>query len=146
MTTVTFTGMDETTFVKNNTMNKVNISHVNNMHNQWLRSLNFYKTEMTILKGMLTEIAGKNTAPEIMKEVEHFENGFRVQTNNIDTLTHEIHVNIDAISKAAQASSAGYIDGQLQADHTALGNKATVLENTVIELVRAFRKFAEKWM
>ena len=127
-------------------MNKVKISHVNNMHNQWLRSLNFYKTEMTILKGMLTEIAGKNTGAEVMKEVEHFENQFKVQTNNIDVVSHDIHVNLDAISKAAQSSSAGYIDGSLLTSHTALGHKADEVEKGVIELVRSFRKFAEKWM
>lgn len=41
-------------------MSKVNISHVNNMHNQWLRTLNFYKTETAIMRGLLTEVAGKN--------------------------------------------------------------------------------------
>jgi hypothetical protein len=128
------------------TMNKVSISHISNMHNQWLRSLNFYKTELGILKGLLTEIAGKNTGSEATKEVEHFENQFKVQTNNIDMLCHEIHVNIDAISKAAQHASAGYVDGKLLTDHTALGNKADDLEKIVTELVHSFRKFAQKWM
>ena len=127
-------------------MNKVNISHVDNMHNHWLRSLNFYKTEMSILKGLLTEIAGKNTGSEAANEVEHFENQFKLQTNNIDVISHEIHVNIDAIGKAAQTANAGYIDGKLLLDHTALGSKADDLEKTAKELINSFRKFAQKWM
>ncbi len=116
------------------------------MHSQWLRTLNFYKTEITILKGILTEIAGKNTGGEVSKEIEHFENQFKVQANNIDTIAHGIHVNIDAISKEAKNSPAGYIDGKLLAEHTTLGNKTEDEEKTMIDTVRSFRRFAEKWM
>jgi len=116
------------------------------MHNQWLRSLNFYKTEMAIQKGILTEIAGKNTGKDVMKEVEHFENQFLIQANNIDSICHDIHVNLSAIAKDAQASSAGYIDGGLLEAHKALGLKADAEEKVAVELIQAFRKFAEEWM
>jgi hypothetical protein len=127
-------------------MKKVNISHVNNEHNRWLRGLNFYKTEISILKSMLTEIAGKNSAEDVMKEVEHYENQFIIQTNNIDQLSHDIHVNLSNISRQAQASSAGYIDGELLAEHTTFGEKYDSQETIITELTHSFRKFAEKWM
>lgn len=127
-------------------MNKINISHVTNMHSQWLRTLNFYKTEITIQKGILTEIAGKNTGEAIQKDIEHFENQFKIQTNNIDTLAHDIHVNIDAIAREASVASAGYIDGLLVAQHTVLGNKTEEEEKEMQELIHAFRRFAEQWM
>src|SRR4051812_10425391 len=104
-------------------MSKVNVSHVSNMHNQWLRNMNFYKTEVSILRGILTEIAGKYTGGEVLKDVEHFENQFKVQTNNIDSICHGIHENIMRISKEAQHSSAGYIDASLLTEHMALGQK-----------------------
>lgn len=127
-------------------MNKVNISHVNNMHNQWLRTLNFYKTEIAIQKGILTEIAGKNTNTEMLKDVEHFENQFNIQNNNIDAIAHDIHVNIDTISKQANSSRAGYIDGQLHADHTRLGNATDDEAKAMTEIIHSFRIFAAKWM
>lgn len=127
-------------------MNKVNISHVTNMHSQWLRSLNFYKTEITILKGILTEIAAKNTSADVAKEVEHFENQFKIQADCIDTISHDIHVNVDAISKAAQSSSAGYIDEHLLTEHTAIGNRTEDEEKIMTDIIRSFRKFAQKWM
>jgi hypothetical protein len=127
-------------------MSKVNLSHVSNMHNQWLRNLNFYKSELAILKGILTEIAGKYTGGEVSKEVEHFENQFKIQTDNIDTISHDIHVNIGRIGKEAQQSSAGYIDGDLLTEHTALGQRAEAEEKIAIELIHSFRKFAERWM
>ncbi len=127
-------------------MKKTNISHVNNEHNRWLRSLNFYKTEISILKGLLTEIAGKNTGSEVAMDVEHFENQFKIQNENIDVLAHDIHANIHAISTQVQGSSAGYIDDKLVEEHAALGERYLSEEVTVRELTQEFRKFAEKWM
>lgn len=127
-------------------MKKVNISHVSNQHNYWLRSLNFYKTEISILKGILTEIAGKNSGTDVLKEVEHFENQFKIQNMNIDRLSHDIHVNIDAISKQAQQHNAGYIDESLQVTHNALGERFENEEKIIHEIIRTFRKFAEQWM
>ena len=127
-------------------MKKVNITHVGNEHSYWLRSLNFYKTEISILKGILTEIANKNTAAEVMKEVEHFENQFKLQTDNIDRLSHSIHANIDKISVQAQNSSAGYIDAALLAGHDALNNKYDAEVRVITDTISSFRKFAAQWM
>lgn len=127
-------------------MKKINVSHVNNEHSLWLRSLNFYKTEIGILKGILTEIAGKYTSTDILKEVEHFENQFKLQINNVDILSHDIHVNLQSIAAQASQANAGYIDGQLVADHTALGERFEAEEMVMKDLVRSFRKFAEQWM
>lgn len=127
-------------------MKKVNITHVNNEHNRWLRSLDFYKTEINILKGILTEIAGKNTSPEVMKQVEHFENQFKVQIENIDTMAHNIHVNITTIGKEAQQSKTGYIDGSLLSEHTAFASKFDKEEQIITALIHSFRTFAEEWM
>ncbi len=127
-------------------MGKVNISHVTNLHNQWLRTLNFYKTEVAIQRGILTEIAGKNTDADMLKEVEHFENLFRVQNDNIDRIAHGIHVNIDAISRQARESQARYIDGQLLTDHTRLGHETEDEVRVMTETIHSFRTFAARWM
>lgn len=127
-------------------MQKVNIAHVGNEHNYWLRSLNFYKSEIGILRGILTELAGKNSAPEVMAEVEHFENQFTVQVDNIDRLAHDIQVNLDALSEAAKNASAGYIDGGLAATHSTMGERFESEEKVLSEVIKSFRKFAEKWM
>ncbi len=127
-------------------MNKVSIKHLDNQHNQWLRSLNFYKTEIAILKGILTEIAGKNTGTDAMKDVEHFENQFKVQNEQIDTLAHDIHVNVDAIGTQAQLPNASYVDGPLLTKHHKLGEQFDITEQVIRELIQSFRRFAEKWM
>lgn len=127
-------------------MGKVNITHVNNEHNYWLRSLNFYKTEITILKGMLTEIAKKNTGAEVMKETEHYENLFKVQTENIDKLSHNIHTNLENISKEVQQSNAGYIDSILLSRHNTLNDKFENEVRVMTDMINSFRRFASQWM
>jgi len=127
-------------------MNRISITHINNSHGDWLRSLDFYKQELGVLKGRLTEVAGKNSAPDVMKQVEHYENQFKVQTDNIDTLAHEIKTNVASISKEAIASSAGYVDSSLLANHNSLGHKFETEEKTVKDLRQSFMTFAAEWM
>ena len=127
-------------------MDKVNVSYVDNMHSQWLRALAFYKTEIDVLKGILTEIAGKNTNAEVSKKVEHFENQFNIQSNNIDEIAHNINANITTIGNQANSAHAGYIDAQLLAEHTKLGADTDAEVKSMIDLIQSFRVFAAKWM
>lgn len=123
-------------------MEKVSISHMSNAHTDWLRGLDFYKEELGILKNRLTEIAGKNTNREVMKEVEHFENQFDIQAENIHKLNHDIKNNVKLASREAHNSGAGYIDGYLLEQHVYLGERYVSEEKTIGELRQSFNRFA----
>ena len=127
-------------------MKKISITHMSNAHNDWLRAPGFYKDEIGILKGRLTEIAGKNTGAEVMPKVEHYENQFTVQRDNIDTLAHDIRQNVNEAGSAAEASGAGYIDAALFTRHNALQQKFIQEEKTINELRHEFYDFAAEWM
>ena len=127
-------------------MDKISITHVRNTHGDWLRGLEFYKQELDILKKRLTEIAGKNTGSEVAKNVEHFENQFKVQVNNIDRLRHDINLNIQSIAVQAESSKAGYIDNILLARHNALRVQYEVEEKAIRELRAEFMRFSAEWM
>ena len=127
-------------------MKKVSITHLTNAHNTWLRSLDFYKEEIGILKGILTEVADKNSGTEVMKEVEHYENQFKLQINNIDNLVHEVKQNLSNASKEAQEASAGYIHGEIQAQHEVLAGQVATEEKIINELRHSFQQFAAEWM
>jgi hypothetical protein len=126
--------------------NRISITHVSNAHNEWLRSLDFYKAELTILRGRLTEIAGKNTATDALQQVEHFENQFLIQIDNIDRLVHDIKANLSGISHQAVSSSAGYIDGALVESHNELSQKVKTEEGIINNLRHEFNGFAAIWM
>ena len=127
-------------------MEKVSIKHLSNLHNDWLRSLDFYALELGIMKGRLTEIAGKNSDKEMLATVEHFENEFMVKNENIDTLSHNIRENLKKISTEAEHSSAGFIDAPLLTTHSELGTAVGNEEKSINEMRHNFNSFAAKWM
>jgi hypothetical protein len=127
-------------------MNKVSITHVSNEHSDWLRSLDFYKQEIGILKTRLTEIAGKNSHIDVLKQVEHFENQFKVQTDNTQRLMHDIKHNLKSVAKEAEVAKAGYIDGVLLAEHNTLGQKYETEQKIINELRHSFNQFSAEWM
>lgn len=65
---------------------------INSLHHQetdWLRELEFYNQELSILNKRLGEVAAKNTSKEILARVEHFQNRFIVLKEQHDVLHHE---------------------------------------------------------
>jgi len=129
-----------------NKKHRVSITHMNNAHSEWLRALSFYKDEFKILQERLTEIAGKNTDAAVMKEVDHFENQFAIQAENINKLSHEIKANVSAAAEESHASSAGYIDGVLLTQHNELQSKFDIEEKIIKDLRQSFNRFASEWM
>ena len=127
-------------------MKHISIKHLNNQYNDQLRSLDFYKNELGILRDRLTEIGGKNTGAEILKEVEHYENAFKVQINNIDELSHNIRLNIAEIAKEAQEEHAGYISEPLIRNLEDLTHDFDAEEQTISELRQSFNRFSAAWM
>ncbi len=126
-------------------MATISIKHLTNEHNDWLRGLDFYKQELTILKERLTEIAGKNTGSDVSSMAEHFENQFKLQVTNMDQLRHNINENLQAIAEEAQGN-AGHVAEALVTTHSSLKEQYTRLEEVIIELRHDFNRFAAKWM
>lgn len=127
-------------------MERVSITHMSNAHGDWLRALEFYKQELGILKKRLTEIAGKNTDKDVMKDVEHFENQFEIQAENIHKLKHDIKYNVKMAGREALDSGAGYIDGFLLDQHYYLGERYENEERTVNDLRQSFNQFSSAYM
>ena len=127
-------------------MKHISIKHLNNQYNDQLRSLDFYKKELGILRERLTEIAGKNTGLPVLKEVEHYENTFKVQINNIDELSHNIRSNIAEIAKEAREEHAGYISESLIRNLESLTHDFNAEEQAIGELRQSFNRFSAAWM
>lgn len=119
---------------------------MNNGHSDWLRALDFYKTDLSILSGRLTEVAGKNTDPEVGRKVEHFENQFKIHRDEIDRLSHDIHMNMASTSEELQKTKSQYIDGTLLEAHNTLKRKYVDEEKMINELRHDFNLFSAEWM
>jgi hypothetical protein len=77
-------------------------AHLHLICEDWKRTLEFYKSEIPFFKRRLEEIATKNTAEEIRKQVEHFENTFIAMDENLDELLHDVTLKQDALLKGAK--------------------------------------------
>ena len=69
---------------------KESMAHVHLMCEDWKRELKYFKSEVPFFRKKLEEVASKNTSQEIMVQVEHFENNFRIMSENLDELLQAI--------------------------------------------------------
>ncbi|MEA5459015.1 hypothetical protein VB796_08205 [Arcicella sp. LKC2W] len=80
---------------------KDTISHLHVMCKDWLRELEFYKTEIPFFKKRLDEVASKNTSKDIKIEVEHFENKFYIMNLHLDELLHDVKLKEESLIQNA---------------------------------------------
>lgn len=126
-------------------MKEINIKHINNLHTDALRSLDFYKQELSILTKRLEEIASDNTGQEVAEKVEHFQNQFLIQKNNVDELKHSMHQNLSKIENQVK-ESAGFISQSSAAENVELYDQYLTEEKIINEIRQEFNRFASKWM
>ena len=126
-------------------MKEINIKHINNLHSDALRSLDFYKQEITILTKRLEEVAADNTGHEVAEKVEYFQNQFLIQRNNIDDLKHRIHENLNGIEDQIK-ESAGFISKASAAENAGLYDQYLATEKIINDVRQEFNRFASKWM
>lgn len=80
---------------------KDSIAHLHHICEDWKRELDFFKTEIAYLKKRLEEVALKNTGKEVLVQIEHFENKFRIMGIHVDELRHDVNLKNDALLKEA---------------------------------------------
>ena len=95
------------------------ISDLHFEHQIWLAESKFYNDELKIYKHWLEEVASKNTSTEIGASVEHYQNQFIIQKDQLDRLTHAVTVHEDWLSNYAEAHPVA-IDHKYFEDHRLL--------------------------
>ena len=126
-------------------MSYSNSSEIGTQHAEWLRTLEFYKQEIGILKNRLTELAGRNTHPDVMAGIEHFQNQFIVQRNNIDEYHHAVNEHIVRVKHDIK-HHANKVDNTVLTEHKKLSEGMAQLEKVINELRQDFNAFLSKWM
>ena len=126
-------------------MSYTTVIHFGSDHLEWLKSIDFYEGELDILEGRLEEIVRKNNGAEAMTGVEHFQNQFTIQRNNIDELRHSI--NEHAVKVSADAKKhAGKMEAGFVGDHKQLKDRVKIFEKIINDLRQEFNVFLAKWM
>jgi len=123
----------------------MNDTLLNYEHTDWLRAIEFYKDDLSVLQKRLAEVAFKNSRESVQAGVEHFQNQFLIQKNNLDELRHYVNEHIvhvqDKYSKPYPAPG-----DELLTEHEQRKAEFQSLEKTMTGLRQEFNSFLAKWL
>ncbi|QEC66777.1 hypothetical protein FRZ67_05465 [Panacibacter ginsenosidivorans] len=126
-------------------MTYTNASNLSVEHGVWLGSLDFYEKELDILENRLAEVAEKNTDAEAKAGIEHFQNQFIVQRNNIGELKHTVNEHAHLVFEDAK-HHAGHVEQARVDDHKKIDDAVKTFEKVIKDLRHEFNTFLSKWM
>lgn len=119
---------------------KTSIYSQHHDHSGWLKNLDFYNDEITIMQKKLEEVNSKNTSGEVRKSVEHFQNQLIIQKNNSDDLRHHIKREEKDIQGMIKKNPVA-VDHRKAEDHSEERGKMELFEKTFNELRKEFNTF-----
>lgn len=114
-------------------------------HAEWLNKLAFYKDELEIMKNRLAEIAQKYTSNDILAQVEHFQNQFIVQAEQLDILKHNINEHEEYLQQRLNENHVA-ADRQTSSDSPQIRESVVSFERIFNGLRQEFNQFLAKTM
>ncbi len=117
--------------------------HLNELHfdhQLWLSEAIFYGYELSVYRKRLESISFRNTAQEIKKQIEHFQNQFIIQKEQLDLLNHETVVHEQWLAQVAKENPIAS-DHRLFADHQATHEKINAFKKIYNDLKAEFIRF-----
>lgn len=125
--------------------NKIYLTDLHEDHQEWLLALAFYKDELKSFNNRIGEVAVANTATEVLKKVEHFQNQFDIQRQNISDLEHTIREDEKRILASVQANPVAS-DHRKMEDNVALRDNVATFQNLFLDLKTDLIKFLRSVM
>lgn len=122
---------------------KETIAHIHILCEDWNRELLFFKDELPIFKHRLNEVASKNTSSEIMKEVEHFENKFKLMELHIDEMLHDTKLKNEQVLEKASVQSK-FINVKMMDSVEAIENQMQMTSDDFYSTKKEFYRFLAK--
>jgi hypothetical protein len=124
----------------NITKNRVYLTELHQDHQEWLIALAFYKDEIKSFENRLGEVATANKNVDTLKQVEHFQNQFDIQRQNISDFEHHIKQDEKLIVASAMANNVA-TDHRKMEDNSALREDMVVFEKNFLTLKSEFVHF-----
>ncbi|HEX5002106.1 MAG TPA: hypothetical protein VFW78_06395 [Bacteroidia bacterium] len=122
---------------------KIDVLH--SEHREWLNKLEFYKDDIMVLRNRLEEIVMKNTSSDVLAMVEHFQNQFIIQRNEIDEFHHAIKEHENEVERAVNHNPVA-VNRQRLADHPQMRERMERFEEIFHDLRQELIRFLAKVM
>jgi hypothetical protein len=114
-------------------------------HKLWKAELNFYADELSVYSNRLAEVALKNNKDEMPSKIEHFQNQFLIQKEQLDILNHELNLHQDDLVKFAKEFPIA-IDHRLFPDQEILHDKIDIFRKIYMDLKKEVNSFFATWL
>lgn len=121
------------------------IKELHDEHKIWLNKLLFYQDELIIMAGRIAEVEKKNSSDEVHALVDHFQNQFVIQKEQIDILKHDIKSH-ELFLEGAIIKNHDSIDQEKFSDHKKHRESILVFEKIFNDLRGELIQFLSKWM
>jgi hypothetical protein len=119
---------------------KIKTKHIDELHFEhqlWSSEVKFYNDELKIYHNRLGEVASRNTKEHARKQIEHFQNQFIIQKEQLDILNHDITIHELKLVKYAKENPIA-IDKVLFADHDAMRDRMETFDKIYGDLKYEF--------
>jgi len=113
-------------------------------HKIWINELSFYEDEIKIYEHRLEELVMKSRNPDMLAQLEHFQNQFIREKEVIDILKHDINSHEHKLSEYAETHPIA-IEHVHFKDHSDLRDRMERFYKIWIELKEEFYAFLLKY-
>ncbi len=103
----------------------------------WLRLLEFFKQENTVLKNRLAEVLDHKTDKGFLAHAEHFQNSFILKDEFIDELRHDVNIQAQSLTSKEE----NVLDPKIVKKQEKLRNEMEYLEADFAKLKNEFNKY-----
>jgi len=119
------------------------IYELHHEHQEWLNKLSFYKDDLAVMQKRIEEVAIRNTSKEFQAMVDHYENQFLIQKEQISHLKHKIKEHEGLIEDSVLKNPVA-VDHRTMPDHEEQRAKMTRFEELFAELRTDLMNFLAK--
>jgi len=114
-------------------------------HQLWKAEAKFYEDELKIYQKRLEEIVSKYTREEVLKQIEHFQNQFQIENQQLNRLSHDVNVHEKRLANFAK-DNPETSDLRLLPDHKIMHDKLETFRKIYVELKKEFSNFLIAWL
>jgi len=111
----------------------------------WMNDLLFFQDEIKVMKRRLSEIAARNTAQDVMAQVEHFQNLFICQKEVIDKLRHDLPDSRNKVESIFHSLRQMNEESNWESSTEGLEGRMDTFRRIYIEIKQDFHRFEADW-
>jgi hypothetical protein len=127
-------------------MNKTSlISEIHSTNREWLNLISFYQDELMVMERRIAEVVAKNTAVEVLANVERYQNQVIIQKNHLLDMQREI-VRLESQITAEIAGNPVASDHRRHETPIDLSVRVTQFQVLFYDLRKEFLEFLMKVM